>query len=415
MSPYPNPSPSKISFRPCRRKVPDRRQLYPPPSSIFQHVQHDMAGPDLKQLSSNWKILQERLKAGKRQEEKKDVLRRKKDLEDGKKKTKVTKVEKPTRRKMGGYLSKAAETTSNGNGSGNTRAKEAKLMQVHDIPAADISAAYGTSSTMADQSHKDVPNGGLHPTHKLGKYLAIDCEMVGTGPPPHSDNLLARASVVNFHGEQVYDSYVQAPPKARVEDYRTHVSGIKPHHMRAPYARSFAQVQADIAELLQGRILVGHALRNDLNALLLTHPKSAQRDTSRFAKFRIESRGKPPALRKLAKSELGMEIQTGEHSSIEDARATMGLFRKEKVGFEKDARKRFGQQRSQKGRAVPEMSPSVEDSEDDVVEEDDGDLDLIEGEEDDEYADELPVPERVAGGGMGGTKKKKKKKRTKRK
>jgi RNA exonuclease 4 len=75
-----------------------------------------------------------------------------------------------------------------------------------------------------------------------------------------------------------------------------------------------------------------------------------------------------------------MEIQTGEHSSIEDARATMGLFRKEKVGFEEDNRKRFGQQRAQKGRAVVEMSPSVEDSDDEVVEDDDGDLDLIEGE-----------------------------------
>lgn len=371
-----------------------------------------MAGPDLQHLSSNWKILQERLKAGKRQEVAKNGLKRKRDLEEKKSKvSKVPRVDKPKKRKMGGYLSSTASTSN-----GSSRDKATKLVQDHDIPAADISAAYGSSSNISDRTYADTPNSGLHPSHKLGKYLALDCEMVGTGPPPHSDNLLARASVVNFHGEQVYDSYVQAPPNARVEDYRTHVSGIKPHHMRAPYARTFAQVQADVAELLQGRILVGHALRNDLNALLLTHPKSAQRDTSRFAKFRIESRGKPPALRKLAKSELGMEIQTGEHSSIEDARATMGLFRKEKVGFEEDARKRFGQQRAPKGRVMPEMSPSVEDSEDDVVEEDDGDLDLIEGEEDDEYADELPVAERVgAGGGAAGTKKKKKKKRTKRK
>lgn len=369
-----------------------------------------MAGPDLQHLSSNWKILQERLKAGKRQDEAKNGLKRKRVPEE--KKSRVTKIEKPKKRKMGGYLSTPA-----GNGSSNNnRQKAAKLMHDHDIPAADISAAYGASSNISEGKHTDTPNSGLHSTHKLGKYLALDCEMVGTGPPPHSDNLLARASVVNFHGEQIYDSYVQAPPKARVEDYRTHVSGIKPHHMRAPYARPFAEVQRDVAELLQGRILVGHALRNDLNALLLTHPKNAQRDTSRYPKYRIESRGRPPALRKLAKSELGMEIQTGEHSSIEDARATMLLFRKEKVGFEEENRKRFGQQRVQKGRAVAEMSPSVEDSEDEVVEDDDGDLDLIEGEEDDEYADELPVAERAGAGQAGSaSKKKKKKKRTKRK
>jgi RNA exonuclease 4 len=55
-----------------------------------------------------------------------------------------------------------------------------------------------------------------------------------------------------------------------------------------------------------------------------------------------------------------------------------------------------------------------EEEEDDLVESD-GDLDLIDGEEDDEFADELPVTERVGAGGGGGTKKKKKKKRTKRK
>ena len=39
---------------------------------------------------------------------------------------------------------------------------------------------------------------------------------------------------------------------------------------------------------------------------------------------------------------LGVKIQAGEHSSVEDARATMALFRAEKEGFEAEAVRRFG-------------------------------------------------------------------------
>jgi RNA exonuclease 4 len=42
--------------------------------------------------------------------------------------------------------------------------------------------------------------------------------------------------------------------------------------------------------------------------------------TSRYAPFRVESKGKPPTLRNLAWSELGSIIQTGEHSSVEDGK-----------------------------------------------------------------------------------------------
>ncbi|EME78307.1 uncharacterized protein MYCFIDRAFT_111322, partial [Pseudocercospora fijiensis CIRAD86] len=193
----------------------------------------------------------------------------------------------------------------------------------HDIAPADISAAYGASVPTKRVSEDDDVNGGLHPTRKIGKYISLDCEMVGTGPPPHLDNILARASLVNFHGEQIYDSYVQPPPNTKIHDYRTHVSGIKPRHLQPSYARTFNEVQKSVAEILEGRILVGHALRNDLNALMLSHPKRDVRDTSRYGRFRVESQGKAPALKKLARTELGIEVQVGEHSSVEDARTAM--------------------------------------------------------------------------------------------
>ena len=51
-------------------------------------------------------------------------------------------------------------------------------------------------------------------------------EMVGIGPTPDTDSQLARVSLVDYHGQQLYDSYVR--PQAAVTDYRTAISGITP-------------------------------------------------------------------------------------------------------------------------------------------------------------------------------------------
>lgn len=368
-----------------------------------------MSGPDLAQLSSNWKKLQSKLQTDKKREpvEKNNGLKRKRTTDTSKPISnginKKPKLSRPAR-KMGSYLSTPSSTSK----------PTSKLITDHDIDPTSITAAYGPSSTTTKPTHADTINSGLHATHKLGKFIALDCEMVGTGPPPHSDNVLARVSLVNFHGEQIYDSYVLPPPGIRVEDYRTFVSGIKPQHLRPGIARPFTEVQADISKILDGRVLVGHALRNDLNVLMLSHPKRDLRDTSRYAKYRIESGGRPPALRKLAKSELGLEIQGGEHSSLEDARTTMALYRREKKGFEEDNRRRFGNRVvvGKKGKEK-EVSPSVEDeSEEEDEEDDEDDMELLDGEEDEEIAGEMPV---ANSGGQPKSKKKKKKKRTKRK
>jgi RNA exonuclease 4 len=372
-----------------------------------------MPGLTKPDLSSNWKKLQAKLQADKKPadsatDKTSNGIKRKRPVE----KTSTTSNKSTTprhtynkakltgdntsalgkkRQKMGSYMS-----SSNPAGGAAAPKSHTTLITDHDIPASDLTAAYGTShrastsSTNANANFNDTLNGGLHPTHRAGKYLALDCEMVGTGPPPHSDDLLARVSLVNFHGEQIYDSFVLPPGKARVQDYRTHVSGVTPWHLRPDYARPFAEVQKLVAELLRDKILVGHALKKDLEALQLTHPKRDIRDTSRYAPFRVESKGKPPALRNLARSELGLVIQTGEHSSVEDARATMALFRKEKQGFEEDNRRTFGTKRRVplgKGKREDSVEGddsdgSGEDDDEDDEDLDEEDLDLLEGEED---------------------------------
>ncbi|EEY22224.1 RNA exonuclease [Verticillium alfalfae VaMs.102] len=128
-------------------------------------------------------------------------------------------------------------------------------------------------------------------------------------------------------------------PREKVTDWRTAVSGIAPRKMRL--AREFEDVQAEVAELLQDRILIGHDVKHDLDALQLTHSIKDIRDTSKFPGFRQYGNGKKPALRKLAGEILKVEIQQGAHSSVEDAKVTMALFRRHKPAFDVDNTNRF--------------------------------------------------------------------------
>lgn len=161
--------------------------------------------------------------------------------------------------------------------------------------------------------------------------------MVGIGPTPDRESALARVSVVNYTGDQVYDSYVL--PLEPVTDYRTNVSGISAKHLK--HARPFKEVQTDIFNIITDRVIIGHSLRHDLEALMITHPQRDIRDTARHPPYRKMAGGSSPRLKILASELLGTEIQEGEHSSIEDARACMMLFRKDKAVFEREHSKRW--------------------------------------------------------------------------
>ncbi len=71
--------------------------------------------------------------------------------------------------------------------------------------------------------------------------VALDCEMVGTGPGGRCSEL-ARCSILDYHGNVVYDKYVR--PCQPVTDYRTRWSGIQRHHLHN--ATSFAQAREEV-------------------------------------------------------------------------------------------------------------------------------------------------------------------------
>ncbi|OTB01122.1 hypothetical protein M426DRAFT_323769 [Hypoxylon sp. CI-4A] len=210
----------------------------------------------------------------------------------------------------------------------------------NDVSPEDLAEAYNlgvkNNASLAAAERPRV-NEGLAPGVEVGKYIALDCEMVGVGPGGH-DSILARVSVVDFHGRQVYDSFVK--PRERVTDWRTHITGITERTIAA--GRDFDEVQSAVADLLKSRIVVGHDIRHDLAVLQLTHPSGQIRDTARFAGYRKYGHGPKPALRVLAREVLGVEIQTGHHSSIEDARVAMLLFRRKKSEFDVQHASRYG-------------------------------------------------------------------------
>ncbi|KAB5521273.1 hypothetical protein DKX38_025592 [Salix brachista] len=160
--------------------------------------------------------------------------------------------------------------------------------------------------------------------------IAMDCEMVGVGQGNRS--ALGRVTMVNQWGNVLYDEFVR--PVERIADFRTQISGIRPRDLRK--AKDFSTAQKKVALLMKGRILVGHALSNDLKALLLSHPKKDVRDTSEYQPFLKGRRRK--ALRHLADEFLGAKIQSGEHCPIEDARAAMLLYQRNRKEWEKSIR-----------------------------------------------------------------------------
>lgn len=91
------------------------------------------------------------------------------------------------------------------------------------------------------------------------KAISMDCEMVGVGYTG-SESVLARVSLVNHFGHCVYDKYVKS--REKVTDYRTAVSGIRPADIE--HANDFKEVQKEVSDILNNRILVGHAIRHDL-------------------------------------------------------------------------------------------------------------------------------------------------------
>ncbi|KAL2476387.1 Polynucleotidyl transferase [Abeliophyllum distichum] len=214
----------------------------------------------------------------------------------------------------------------------------------------------GKRKERANEDSEVIKPNPLIPTSSdcsLTDVVAMDCEMVGVSSLGNK-SALGRVTLVNKWGNVIYDEYVR--PVERVVDFRTKISGIRPRDLRK--AKNFNVVQKKVAELIKGRILVGHALHNDLRALLLSHLKKDIRDTSEYMPFLKEGRSR--SLKHLASQFLGVEIQNGEHCPIQDARAAMLLYEKNRKHWERSVKDFIRMKIKQKKRKHKKKSKPVE-------------------------------------------------------
>lgn len=148
--------------------------------------------------------------------------------------------------------------------------------------------------------------------------VAIDCEMVlCTDTQKH----LARLSIVNYNRVVLMDEYVR--PEVPVKNYLSHITNIDA--FKLSHAKTYEEIKPKVEAILKGKLIVGHTIESDLSLLGLHIQLKNVRDIAVFSFF---MNGKfRRGLKELCNEHLGIQIQTGIHSSVEDARATLELYK----------------------------------------------------------------------------------------
>lgn len=148
--------------------------------------------------------------------------------------------------------------------------------------------------------------------------VAIDCEMVlCTDTQKH----LARLTIVNYNRVVLIDEYVK--PELPVKNYISHITNIDA--FKLSHAKSYEEIKPRVEAILKGRMIIGHTIESDLGLLGIDIPLKVVRDISLFSLF---MNGKyRRSLKELSEEHIGIQIQSGIHSSVEDARATLELYK----------------------------------------------------------------------------------------
>lgn len=146
------------------------------------------------------------------------------------------------------------------------------------------------------------------------------------------EHMLARVSLVDYDGRIVYDAHVK--PREDVKDYRTAITGITKEILRKK-GEDFDIVRSKVVAILKNKTIVGHAVHHDFEALDLDQPdRRTIRDTCTFSELRPPNRKQTPSLKLLAEYWLDKTVQTGSHSSVEDARTAMMLYKRFEQSWE---------------------------------------------------------------------------------
>lgn len=165
--------------------------------------------------------------------------------------------------------------------------------------------------------------------------VALDCEMVGVSTDsgaarrPIHKNAVCRVSVVSGSEENGFrvrlDEWVEVDE--HIVDFRTRISGVCAEDFAKKKKVRFTEARRRVLALIRGRIVVGHALWNDFEALRIDHPPELVRDTALFARLRpFWRQSLLPSLRLLVRYWFQEELHLSTHDSIEDATAALRLY-----------------------------------------------------------------------------------------
>lgn len=189
---------------------------------------------------------------------------------------------------------------------------------------------------------------------RLTEKIAIDCKMMQS----NIGQVLGRVSIVNYDGKTIFDSFICYPEPVNITNTDERFSGIHWADIDPQNgARSFSEVQAQLSELLRDRVVIGHDIEKDLRVITMNLPacllqlqgvaRSATclrfdisvRDTQKYSGYRKYANPgarQGPNLKNLALEVLGRSIKQGLVSSVEDAVATMEIYRKAEVEIDRE-------------------------------------------------------------------------------
>ncbi|KAI0938065.1 hypothetical protein AcV7_003362 [Taiwanofungus camphoratus] len=183
--------------------------------------------------------------------------------------------------------------------------------------------AFSFTRPPSSQQSNDNSESATAPETALD-VVALDCEMIYTT----GGMRVARVSVVDATGKEVFDELVRMDDGVEVIDFNTRFSGITPEAYKDALLPLSSMRKTLDAFISANTIIIGHGLENDLKTLRMVHHRCV--DTA----IMFPHSAGPPyrrALRALVKEYLGKTIQSGGgttgHSSVEDSIATLDLVR----------------------------------------------------------------------------------------
>ena len=118
-----------------------------------------------------------------------------------------------------------------------------------------------------------------------------------------------RCTVVNFNGMIVFDKHVKIVEP--ITDYRGLDKSLSTDVLL--HGEEFATLHKAVSEIIKDRIIIGHSLSSDFEALRIIQPMHQVRDTAYSSLFCPDG---PRPLKSLVMDRLGINFEYGVQTSV---------------------------------------------------------------------------------------------------